>query len=167
MSEWDNIDGFQQWSDKLGELLDAAVDAARNPDREARFTVSRRLRAFIDNSWPNDEAIVTLDRIAAQTAKDLMLDTIDARLREIVGRTAEWQLIAKQFRDQAAAAGAQAASIRLEKAHRVALSLTESVHLLQDLRSSLGDADDPEFARNVARAVDTLQKLRAQIERAG
>lgn len=167
MSEWDTINGFQQWSDKLGELLDTAMEAARNPDREARFTVSRRLREFIDNSWPNDQAIAALDKIAAQTAKDLMLDSIDERLGEIVGRTAEWQLITKQFRDLAAAAGTQAASIRLEKAHRVALSLTESVHLLQDLRSSLSDTDDPEFARNMVKAVDSLQKLRAQIERVG
>ena len=166
MSEWDNIDGFQQWSDKLGELLDVAVDAARNPDREARFTVSRRLRAFIDNSWPNDQAIKALDSLAARTSQDLMLGTIDERLREIVGRTAEWHQITKQFSDQAAAAGAQAAAIRLEKAHRVALSLTESMHLLQDLRSSLRDTEDSEFARNVAKAVDTLQKLRAQMERA-
>jgi hypothetical protein len=167
MSEWDNISGLQQWSDKLGELLDTATEAARNPDLEARFTVSRRLREFIDNSWPNDQAIAALDKIAAQTAKDLMLDSIDERLGEIVGRTAEWQLIAKQFRDQAAAAGAQSAAIRLEKAHRVAQSLTESVHLLQDLRSTLSDTENPEFAKNVAKAVDTLQKLRLQIERGG
>jgi hypothetical protein len=167
MSEWDNIEGFQQWSDKLGELLAAATQAANNPDRDARFDVSSRLRDFIDNSWPNDQATRALDDIAVQAAKDLMLETIDLRLREIVGRTAEWRQITKQFRDQASTAGAQAASIRLEKAHRVALSLTESVHLLQDLRSSLSDTDDPEFARNVAKAVDTLQKLRAQIERVG
>jgi hypothetical protein len=47
----------------------------------------------------------------------------------------------------------------------VALALTESVHRLQDLRSSLSETDDPELVRNVAKAVDTLQKLRAQIER--
>lgn len=165
MSEWDNIEGFQQWSDKLGELLNAATQAASNPDRDARFAVSSRLREFIDNSWPNDRAIRALDDIAVQAAKDLMLETIDQRLREIVGRTAEWQQIAKQFRDLSDAAGAQAASIRLEKAHRVAQSLTESVHLLQDLRASLGDTSDPELARNLAKAVETLQRLRAQIER--
>lgn len=165
MSEWDNIEGFQQWSDKLGELLTAATQAASDPDREARFAVSSRLREFIDHSWPNDQAIRALDDIAMQAAKDLMLETIDQRLREIVGRTAEWQRVTKQFRDRAAAAAAQAASIRLEKAHRVAQALTESVHLLQDLKGSLSDADDPEFAKNVAKAVETLQKLRAQIER--
>ena len=167
MSEWDNISGFQQWSDKLGELLDAAREAAHNPDSNARFAVSDRLTEFILNSRPNDQAIKALDNLAARTSQDLMLGTIDERLREIIGRTAEWHQITKQFSDQAAAAGAQAASVRLEKAHRVALSLTESVHLLQDLRSSLSDTDDPEFARNVGKAVETLQKLRVQIERVG
>ncbi len=167
MSEWDHIEGFQQWSDKLGELLGAAREAARNPDSEARFAVSDRLTQFILNSYPNDEAIKALDEIAARASQDLMLGVLDARLMEIVGRTAEWHQVTKQFSAQAAALGAQAASIRLEKAHRVAQALTESVHRLQDLRTSLGDADDPELVRTVTRAVDTLQKLRAQIERAG
>lgn len=167
MSEWDNIEGFQQWSDKLGELLGEAREAARNPDSDARFAMSDRLTEFILNSRPNDQAIKALDNLAARTSQDLMLGTIDERLREIVGRTAEWLQITKQFSDQAAAAGEKAAAIRLEKAHRVAQSLTESVHLLQDLRSSLSDADDPEFARHVSKAVETLQKLRALIERVG
>lgn len=165
MSEWDNIEGFQQWSEKLGELLGEAREAARNSDSAARFAVSDRLTEFILNSRPNNEAIKALDEIAARASQDLMLGVLDERLMEIVGRTAEWLQITKQFSEQAAAAGAQAASIRLEKAHRVAISLTESVHRLQDLRSSLVDADDPEFARSVTKAVETLQKLRAQIER--
>lgn len=167
MSEWDDVKGFQQWSDKLGELLDVAKPAALDPDVEARFSASRRLTEFIQNSWPNDEPIMALDKIAAQAAQDLMLETIDARLREISGRTAEWLQISKQFRDLAEQANRRAAEIRLEKVHRVALSLTESVHLLQDLRSSLSDVDDPEFAKSVAKAVETLQRLRMQIERSG
>lgn len=165
MSEWDTIEGFPQWSAKLGELLGEAREAARNPDSNARFAVSDRLTEFILNSRPNDEAIKALDDLAARTSQDLMLGALDDRLREIVGRTAEWHQITKQFSGQAEAAGSQAASIRLEKVHRVARSLTESVHRLQELRSSLGDTDDPEFARNMAKAVETLQKLRAQIER--
>lgn len=165
MSEWDNINGFEQWSAKLGELLGEAREAARNPDSNARFAVSDRLTEFILNSRPNDEAIKALDDLAARTSQDLMLGILDERLKEIVGRTAEWHQLTKQFSEHAASAGAQAAAIRLEKAHRVAQSLTESVNLLQDLRSSLSDTDDPEFSRNVSEAVETLQKLRAQIER--
>ena len=165
MSEWDNIEGFQQWSDKLGELLGEAREVAHHPDSAPRFAISDRLSEFIQNSRPNNEAIKALDKLAARASQDLMLGTLDERLKEIIGRTAEWHQITKQFSDLAAAAGAQAAAIRLEKAHRVALALTESVHRLQDLRSSLSETDAPEFARNVAKAVDTLQKLRAQIER--
>jgi len=165
MNEWDNIKGLEQWSNKLGELLEAARQAAFDPDTDKRFGVSHRLNEFIRHSHPNDAAIKTLDRIAGQAAQDLMLATIDERLREISGRTAEWLQIAKQFRDQAVEAGRRAAEIRLHKMHRVAVSLTESVHLLQDLRASLSDTEDPEFARNVAKAVETLQKLRQQIER--
>ncbi|MDP2964010.1 MAG: hypothetical protein Q8N54_14760 [Sulfurimicrobium sp.] len=167
MSEWDNIEGLQQWTGKLGELLDAAKAAARSPDIEARLVVSDRLAAFIVNSRPNDAAIKALDELAAKASQDLMLGTIEERLREIAGRTAEWHQLAKQFREQAETAGMRAAEIRLEKTRRAALSLTESVHLLQDLRGSLKDNEDPEFARNLARAVETLRKLRSQIERGG
>ncbi|PWB47079.1 MAG: hypothetical protein C3F18_12235 [Nitrosomonadales bacterium] len=167
MSEWDNIEGLQQWSDKLGELLEAAKEAARSPGIEARLAVSDRLAGFIVNSWPNDAAIKALDALAAEASQDLMLATIEDRLKEIAGRTAEWHQLAKQFREQAETAGMRAAEIRLEKARRVAQSLTESVHLLQDLRGSLKDTEDPEFARNLARAVEMLQKLRSQIERGG
>jgi hypothetical protein len=165
MSEWDNITGFQQWSDKLDELLGAAEALASDSGTAARLAASRRFRDFIDNSWPNDEAIKALDEIAARAAQDLMLDTVDARLREIAGRTAELRQITKQFRDQAAAVGARATEIRLQKAHRVAQSLTESVHLLKDLRSELSEADDGDLVKNVGRAVETIQKLRALIER--
>ncbi|MGQ9685210.1 MAG: hypothetical protein ACUVT2_02725 [Thiobacillaceae bacterium] len=165
MSEWDDIEGLQQWGDKLGELLEAARQAALDPDTDKRFAVRRQLTDFIQHSHPNDAAIKTLDRIAGQTAQDLMLATIDERLREISGRTAEWLQIAKQFRDQAAEAARRAAKMHLDKVHRVAVSLTESVYMLQDLRASQSDADDPEFAKNVAKAVETLQKLRQQIER--
>lgn len=165
MSEWDDIEGFQQWSDKLGGLLVEAKAAAGNPDSDLRFAVSERLTEFILNSRPNDEAIKALDEVAARASQDLMLSVLDERLREIIGRTAEWHQITKAFREQAATVGEKTAAIRLEKAHRVAQSLTESVHRLQELRSSLSDTDDPEFARSMAKAVETLQKLRAQIER--
>ena len=167
MSEWDNIEGLQQWTDKLGELLDAAKEAVRNPDIETRLAVSDRLAEFIVNSRPNDAVIKALDELAAKASQDLMLATIEERLREIAGRTAEWHQIAKQFREQAEKAGMRAAEIRLEKAHRVAQSLTESVHLLQDLRGSLSNTEEPELAKNLVKAVETLQKLRSQIERGG
>lgn len=167
MSEWDNIEGLQQWTNKLGELLEAAKEAAHSPDIEVRLAASDQLAGFIVNSRPNDAAIKALDALAAKASQDLMLATIEERLKEIAGRTAEWHQLAKQFREQAETAGMQAAAIRLEKARRVAQSLTESVHLLQDLRGSLKDTGDPEFARNLARAVEVLQKLRSQIERGG
>ncbi len=167
MSEWDNIEGLQQWTDKLGELLDAAKEAARSPDIEVRLEASDRLAGFIVNSRPNDDAIKALDALAAKASQDLMLATIEERLREIAGRTAEWHQLAKQFREQAETAGMRAAEIRLEKTRKAALSLTESMHLLQDLRSSLSDSEDPEFVRNLARAVETLKKLRSQIEWGG
>lgn len=167
MSEWDNIEGLQQWSDKLGELLEAAREAAHSPDIETRLAASDRLAGFIVNSRPNDAAIKALDGLAARASQDLMLASIEERLKEIAGRTAEWHQLAKQFREQAETAGMRAAEIRLEKTRKVALSLTESVNLLQDLRSSLSGTEDPEFVRNLARAVETLKKLRSRIERGG
>lgn len=167
MSEWENIDGLQQWTDKLGELLGAAKEAARNSDIETRLVVSDRLAEFIANSWPNDAAIKALDELAAKASQGLMLATIEERLREIAGRTAEWHLIVKQFREQAETAGMRAAEIRLQKAHRVVQSLTESVHLLKDLRGNFNDSEDPEFIKNLTKGLEMLQKLRSQIEQGG
>ncbi len=163
--EWEDIEGHEQWQAKLEELLGEAESAAREDGDANRLAVSRRLTDFIMNSWPNDKAIKAMDEIAKRTAQDLLLQTIHERVREIAGRTAELRQLGKEFQDLADAASTSASAIRLEKAHRVAKTLTDSVHLLKDLRASLDSGSDASLIRNVDKAMDTIQKLRAMVER--
>jgi len=164
--EWEGIKGHKQWKAKLEELLAEAESAARGDDAK-RFAVSRRLTDFILNSWPNDKAIKAMDEIAKCSAQNLLLQTVDERVREIAGRTAELRQLAKEFQDLADAANASASAIRLEKAHRVARTLTDSVHILKDFRASLDTGSDADLLRNVEKAMDTIQKLRTLVEREG
>lgn len=164
---WDDIEGTEQWKAKLDELLKAAEGAARENDDGKRLAVSRRLTDFIMHSWPNDKAIKAMDEIAKRAAQDLLLQTVQERVREIAGRTAELLQLAKEFQDQADAASARASGIRLEKAHRVTRTLTDSVHLLKDFRASLDLSSDADLIRNVEKAMETIQKLRVLVEREG
>lgn len=165
MSEWDDIEGHEQWAAKLEELLKEAEAAARETDDRKRLEVSRRLTDFIMHSWPNDKTVKALDEIAKRAAQDVLLQVIGDRLREIAGRTAELRQLAKEFQERAEAASAKASEIRLEKAHRVAQTLTESVHALKDFRTALDEGSNADLVRNVERAVETIQKLRALVER--
>ena len=163
--EWDDIEGQEQWKAKLDELLKAAEAAAREADDQKRLAVSRRLTDFIMHSWPNDKAIKAMDELAKHAAQDLLLQTVQDRVREIAGRTAELHQLAKEFQDRADAASARASGIRLEKAHSVTRALTDSVHLLKDFQTSLDTQDDAELIRSVEKAMDTIQKLRTLVER--
>jgi hypothetical protein len=165
--EWDGIEGADQWHAKLVALLGDADAAARDGDDDARLAVSRHLTDFILHSWPNDDAIKAMDAIAKRAAQDLLLLTVQERVREIAGRTAELRQLGKEFAERAEAASARAAGIRLDKAHRVATTLTDSVHLLKDFRLELDQDGDADLVRNVDKAVATIQKLRALVEREG
>jgi hypothetical protein len=165
--DWDAIEGQDAWKAKLEELLRDAERAARAADDLPRLETSRRLTEFIMHSWPNDETIKALDAIAKRAAQDLLLQTVHERVREIAGRTAELHLLAKQFAGLAEAASARAASIRLDKAHRVAQNLTEAVHVLKDFRLALDTAGDADLIRSVDKAMETIQKLRGLVEREG
>lgn len=164
---WDEIEGHKQWKAKLDELLKDAEGAAREADDGKRLAASRRLTDFIMHSRPNDKAIKAMDEIAKRTAQDLLLQTVQERVREIAGRTAELRQLAKDFQDLADAASASASRIRLDKAHRVTQTLTDSVHLLKDFRASLNTGGDAELIRGVEKAMDTIQKLRSLVEREG
>jgi signal transduction histidine kinase len=163
--EWDGIEGWEQWQAKLDDLLKQADAAARGADDEARFAVSSRLTDFIMHSRPNDEPIKAMDEIAKRAAQDLLLQTVQERVREIAGRTAELRQLAKGFRDLAETASSAASEIRLQKAHRLTRALTDSVHLLKDFATSLDTSSDAELIRSLQKAMDTIQKLRAVVER--
>jgi len=162
---WENIEGHEQWKAKLDELLKDATDAVRESDDQKRLEVSDRLTDFIMHSWPNDQVIHAMDEIAKRAAQDLLLQTVQDRVREIAGRTAEFHQLAKQFRDSSEEASARAAEIRLQKARRVTQTLTDSVLVLKDFRSALDSGSDADLVRSIEKAIETIQKLRSLVER--
>ena len=164
MSHWDDIEGYAGWRKELTELLARAEEAAKSPEVEQRFEVSRRLNEFISTSRPNDEQIRALDTIAAAAAVDLMRLTIDERLKAIIERGAALAKLTKDFEAAAEAAAASAGSIRLERVRRVVQSLTESVEAVNELRLSLQGGADEEMAARLEQALNTLRELRNHVE---
>ncbi len=164
MSEWDNIQDFDGWKSKLADLVTEAEAAARNTDVEARFALSSRLTEFIIHSSPNTPEIMALDAIAERTRAGLMQLTIEERLAAISARTGELARLTKEFQAHAAAGEASAASIRLERAHRVVDSLTESVRTLKEFRSVLETGIDDDLAKSLDRIISSIQKLRSDVE---
>jgi hypothetical protein len=165
MSEWENIQGMDGWRMKLSELLKEAEGAAQHGDLAARLALSSRLTEFIVHSSPNTPEILALDGIADQARAGLLRLTIEERLAEISARTADLARLTKEFQTQAAVAEASAAAIRLERTRRVVGVLTESVQVLNELRSVLETNTDAELTTRIGRLIVSIQTLRTQIER--
>jgi hypothetical protein len=165
MSEWDDIRGFEGWKKKLGELLAEAATAGKCEDVEPRFKLCQRLNEFVVRSGPNDEQIRALDKIAAAVASDLMRLTIEERLKALVERNTELARLAKEFQAQADAAASAAGAIRLEKARKVVLTLTDTVSAIKEFGNALEEEKDADLAARLDRAMKSIQDLRSLIER--
>ena len=165
MSEWDDIEGVEGWTKKLNELLGEAEAMAKNQNMEDRLALSRRLTDFILQSGPHTPEIKELDEIAGETAKGLMLGSIDDRLKSIRAASVEYAKLTKQFETQAGAASAAAGSIRLDRIRRVTTSLTDSINAVKELRTGLTEGEDDELATRLDRAMKSLQDFRNSIER--
>lgn len=164
MSEWDNIHGFDGWRAKLADLLKEAEAAAHNTDLASRLALANRLTEFILHSSPNTAEIIQLDAIAESARAGLMRMTIDERLAAISARTGELARLTKEFQARTAAAEASAASIRLERAHRVVGSLTDSVRALTEFRGMLETGKDDDLAKSIERIIASIQRLRSDVE---
>ncbi|MBP1723017.1 MAG: hypothetical protein H6Q44_722 [Deltaproteobacteria bacterium] len=165
MSEWDNIQGFGGWREKLGELLAEAQKAAQNEDATARFRVSERLNQFVAESWPNDDKIQALDKVAVGAARGLMLSTLEERLKSLVDHNTELTTLTKMIQSQSEAAAASAKAIRLERVNKVLSTFTESVNAIRDFRTVLEKGPDDELTARLERVMKAIQDLRRLVER--
>jgi predicted TIM-barrel enzyme len=166
MSEWDGVEGFESWNQKLRTLLDDAAKAAKRTEPEARFVMSERLIAFVENSFPNEDKIKALDEIASKAAVGLLEQNIDERLKSIVARNAELALVAKQFGSAADDVNASAADIRLERVKKTLDVLNSGVTTLKDLRSSLKQGSDKQLIASIDKAMSAAQAVRTLLEKA-
>jgi hypothetical protein len=164
MSELDNIHGVDGWTDKLQELLKEAEKAAQSTDLQVRLKVSSRLTDFILNSGPNVDEIMALDRVAEKARAGLLRTTIEERIISISARTGELARLTKEFKARAEAADASAASFRLEKSKKAIDSLTSTIQSLKELEASFEDGNNVKVVDQVTKAVETIQKLRNDVE---
>jgi phage-related protein len=132
---------------------------------EPRFKLCQRLNEFVLQSSPNDEQIRALDKIAAAVASDLMRLTIEERLKALVERSTELARLTKDFQAQADAAASAAGAIRLEKARKVILTLTDTVSAIKEFGNALEEGKDADLAARLDRAMKSIQDLRSLIER--
>jgi len=164
MSEWDEIQGFDDWRGKLDELLSEAETVARDEALEPRLALNERLKQFILRSGPNTPDVMALDKLAADARKALMQDTVGRRLEALAASTGELLRLTKQVQVASTANETAAASLRLEKSHQVVSSLTESVRALGELRAVLKDGADDALVQNLERVMGSIQRLRIAVE---
>ncbi len=164
MSEFDGLEGVEEWRAKLMELLDAAEDAAEQEDWPPRREASKRLKQFILRSSPNTAEILALDRIATEARTDLLLATIDERLASIANRQAELVRLSKSMAEVTEASLESAASIRLERARRVVDSLTGTIERLREFKSTLEAGTAEDVPANIDALIESIRDLRGRID---
>jgi hypothetical protein len=162
VDEFDGLMGFEQWRDKLLSLLEEAASMKQDASMQARVLMSGRLRSFMVAS-PADEAIDALDPVAAEAARGVLEQGIEARLASLAARTAELKAVTRDLERRADEARRAASALRLEKTTAAVRSVTESIASLRELAGSLAAADG-DLATRVKDAVDALQAARAKLE---
>lgn len=164
MSEFDGIDGFDGWSAKLSELLQASQEAAQADEWPPRLVAANRLTEFMARSHPNTPDILGLDEIANQAAAGLLRQTIEERLQAIAGRQADLVRLTKKIAATAEAAQEAAASIRLERAQKAIGALTDSILQLRGFREVLQGGAESQMVAAVEKLIASMQRVRKDIE---
>lgn len=164
MSEFSNINDVQGWTDKLGELLTAAKEAAQQKELAPRLGVNERLMQFVENSFPNTPEITALDEIATRAASALLNQTIEERLQSITERTGEFHKLGKQFTAIAEESEARASSIRLQAITGFIDSSTKVIDSAKALLASLNDnAGDAKLGEKLAETIAAIEALRSSV----
>jgi hypothetical protein len=163
-TEFDKIKDLAGWQDKLKELLAAAEKASAKNDADARLAVASRLNQFVLESSPNTDEIVALDQLATNAAREVSLDVVGDAVDRIAGRTARLRSITKQLDAVTAKAEEAAASLRLEKAHRVIDAFTEAVRAVDDLDTVLEGGSDDDLRKRLAKLTTSLVDLRDELD---
>ena len=163
-SEFDKIKDLEGWQAKLKELLAAAEKASTKNDDDVRITVAGRLNDFVLASSPNTEEIIALDQLATKAASELSLAAVGDAVDRIAARTARLRAITKQLDAVTAKAEQAAASLRLEKAHRVIDAFTEAVRAVDDLDKVLEDGTDDHLRKRLEKLTTSLVDLRDELD---
>lgn len=162
--EFDKIKDAAGWKAKLKELLGAAEKASTKNDDEQRLAVAARLNRFVLESSPNTEEILAFDELASAAARALSVEVVEGAVDRIAGRTAALRSIAKQLDAVTTRAEQAAASIRLEKAHRVIDAFTETVRAVDELNTVLEDGSDDDLRKRLTKLATAIRDLRGELD---
>jgi len=164
MADWSGLRTYEDWADKLAELLDAARVALASGDSNARGTAKRDLMTFIDKS-PN-WLIKDLDEIADAARRELSKAQIDDALTGIEDRTAELVRLRKLIGGATEGALAAASSMRLERAKAVIDSTTGVITQMRQLKDTVvEEGGNGDLVALIEKTVSSVQKLRDSLER--
>lgn len=155
---------FEMWKDRLTELLHRAAGVAEGGDDAAAREIRAELRQFIADSRPNTPEIRALDKIANEAGDALAQSSVDARIAALAARTRDLAGLGKQLEAAAESVSADARSLRLERERKAALSLSDAIASLKDLKASLEDGVDGETLGKVSGLVSAMQKFRESLE---
>ena len=164
MTEFTGIEGIPAWRKKLKELLKDAEKAAEGNNSSGRRTQARRLAQFVTNSRPNTGEIAVMDEIAMKTARDLSKQNMDERVASIVARTAEYAKLEKDVNAQADANKETAKALRLEVAQEAVGSLTESMNVLKQLRTTIEEGKETTLLKRLDKLTGELRNFRDKLE---
>ena len=147
---------IEVWAEALGTLLErTAVDL-----KSGGTGIEEEFKTFM--RW---NPFVSLDKLALDTVRDLVSQSVSAALSSIAARTAELQRLTKDLRAVAAGAAKSAAEIRLEAVTRVIDATTRSIEALRDLEKALqSEVHSEELLKKVRSLLKASQALRNEVE---
>lgn len=167
MSEFDSIQGFEGWKNKLDQLLQEGKKAIAAEDPDQCRQIARRLTQFTVASFPNTPDIKELDRKAAEAAATLSRQSIDGMLAELTAHTADVARLEEKFDTAAKANAAEADGIRLKRSQQVIDAATGTVSAINQFRETLDSKDDKKLLEDLKSVAASLQKLRNAVESKG
>jgi hypothetical protein len=105
-----------------------------------------------------------MDEIAMKTARDLSKQNMDERVASIVARTAEYAKLEKDVNAQAEANKETAKALRLEVAQQAISTLTETMNVLKELRTTIKEEGEATFLKRLNKLSDDLKGFRDKLE---
>ena len=163
-TEFSGITSYAGWKAKLKTLLAVGEEASRRNDDDARLSVAARLNSFVLESAPNAPEIVALDDLAITAARALTAEVVGGGVDRISGRTAMLRSIGKQLDAVAAQAEQAAASIRLEKIHRLVDALTQAVRAVDELDTVLKTGSDEALRTRLTALAGAMREVRSRVD---
>jgi uncharacterized membrane protein YccC len=108
--------------------------------------------------------MLALDDLATEAARVLSGAVVAEAVESISSRTAALRFITKRLDAAAVKAERAAATIRLEKAHRVIDALTEAVRAVDDLDMVLTEGTDEQLSKRLTKLTDAMRDLRTELD---